>query len=136
MSRIVSFALLVSFIPARIFAQSTGDILRTYEDLVRRENPRFSGFSAERGRELYTRNVRSENGSISCSTCHTSDPKGRGRTRANKDIEPLAPSANPLRFKDYRKTEKWFTRNCDDVLSRECSAMEKGDFITYLIRVK
>jgi hypothetical protein len=29
--------------------------------------------------------------------------------------------------------EKWFTRTCQDVLGRACTAQEKGDFITYMM---
>ena len=36
------------------------------------------------------------------------------------------------RFTDPAKTEKWFRRNCTEVLGRECSAAEKADFIQFL----
>ena len=49
-----------------------------------------------------------------------------------KAIEPMATAANPRRFTDVAKVEKWFKRNCKDVLDRECTAREKGDVITYL----
>jgi len=32
--------------------------------------------------------------------------------------------------------EKWFKRNCKDVLARECTAQEKADFVAFLIAVK
>lgn len=72
----------------------------------------------------------------SCATCHTADPKQAGRTRVGKRIEPLAPAANRQRFTDAAKVEKWFRRNCTDVLQRECSAQEKGDFIAWLNQIK
>ena len=50
-----------------------------------------------------------------------------------KDIEPMAASANPKRFTDQAKTEKWFGRNCNNVLGRECMPTEKGDFITFML---
>lgn len=68
----------------------------------------------------------------SCTTCHTADPRAQGRTRAGKTIEPMAVSANPARFTDPAKVEKWFRRNCNSVLGRECTAAEKGDFIAWL----
>lgn len=68
----------------------------------------------------------------SCTSCHTADPRGGGRTRAGKPIEPMAVSANPDRFTDPAKVEKWFRRNCNSVLGRECSAREKGDVIAWL----
>jgi mono/diheme cytochrome c family protein len=68
----------------------------------------------------------------SCTTCHTNNLTGPGKTRAGKTIEPMAVSANPQRFTDPAKVEKWFGRNCRSVLGRECSAKEKGDVITWL----
>ena len=59
-----------------------------------------------------------------------------GKTRAHKSIEPLAPVANRERLTDPAKVEKWFKRNCKDVLARECTAQEKADFLAFLISVK
>ena len=117
-------------------AESTDAILKHYEQSARGADKGFSGFSASRGKELYFRKEQSPKGEISCSTCHTTNPKAVGRTRANKDIEPLAPSANEQRFTDLKHVEKWFARNCDDVLRRPCSTQEKGDFVTYLLSIK
>ncbi len=68
----------------------------------------------------------------SCTSCHTVDPRAMGKTRAGKAIDPMAVSVNPTRFTDAAKVEKWFRRNCNTVLGRECSAKEKGDVISYL----
>jgi cytochrome c peroxidase len=87
--------------------------------------------SVERGRALFTQR---HGGDWSCSTCHTDDPRAPGRhTVTGKPIRPLAPAAEPQRFTDPQKVEKWFTRNCRDVLRRECSAGEKADVIAWLI---
>lgn len=95
------------------------------------------GFLAERGATLYRSEHPGRAGtSVSCASCHTANPKQPGRTRVNKRIEPLAPAANPQRFTDAAKVEKWFRRNCQDVLQRECSAQEKGDFIAWLSQIK
>ena len=67
-----------------------------------------------------------------CTTCHTTDPKSAGRTRAGKVIEPMAVSVNPKRFVDPAFVEKWFGRNCSSVLGRECSAQEKADIVAWL----
>ena len=69
----------------------------------------------------------------SCTVCHTADPRSTGRTRAGKPIEPMAVSANPARFTDPAKVEKWFRRNCNSVLGRECTAAEKADVVAWLI---
>jgi hypothetical protein len=52
----------------------------------------------------------------------------------SKAIQPLAPAAHGGRFTDAAKTEKWFKRNCTEVMGKECSAAEKADFVTYLIK--
>ena len=91
--------------------------------------PSFQGFSAERGRALYERRGQD----WSCSSCHTDDPRGSGQHAVTgKAIRPLSPTANSERFTDAAKVEKWFRRNCRDVLGRECTVVEKGDFITWL----
>ena len=69
----------------------------------------------------------------SCTTCHTDSPLNTGKTRAGKAIEPMAVSANPQRFTDMEKVEKWFGRNCNSVLGRDCTPQEKGDVATWLI---
>ncbi len=69
----------------------------------------------------------------SCSTCHTDDPRNQGKTTVGKTIEPMAVSVNKDRFSDPKKVEKWFKRNCEWVLERECGAKEKGDFISYML---
>jgi hypothetical protein len=96
-----------------------------------------SALSAARGDALYRTDHPGRNTQpVSCASCHTSSPKQPGQTRVGKRIEPLAPAANRDRFTDAAKVEKWFRRNCQDVLQRECSAQEKGDFIFWLSQVK
>ncbi|MDP3585133.1 MAG: DUF1924 domain-containing protein [Thiobacillus sp.] len=96
-----------------------------------------TALSPARGEALYRGEHPGKNGAKqSCASCHTASPKQAGQTRVGKRIEPLAPAANPQRFTDAAKVEKWFRRNCTDVLARECSAQEKGDFIAWLNQLK
>lgn len=119
------------------FATTPQELLKQYEVQAKQENPAFTGFSAERGAIFFrAERTHSDGKKVSCSTCHTSDPRNQGKTRANKVIEPLAPSVNPQRFTDAAKVEKWFGRNCRDVLERACTAQEKGDYIQYLVNLK
>ena len=104
-----------------------------YEALARREDPVFGGFSAAEGRRIYFAEHVQEGRTVSCATCHTGDPRRPGRTPAGKVVEPLAPAANPDRLTDRDDVEKWFKRNCKQVLGRECSAAEKGHFVTFLL---
>ena len=90
-----------------------------------------------RGEDFFRRERTNSKGKIvSCTGCHTRNPKAVGETRAHKKIKPLAPVANPERFTDPKKVAKWFRRNCDDVLERECTAAEKADFIAFLLSVQ
>ena len=86
---------------------------------------------AARGQQFFTQRHGRE---WSCSSCHTSRPTTEGQhASTGKTIAPLAPGANPQRFSDATKTEKWFRRNCKDVLGRECSAGEKADVLAWLL---
>lgn len=134
--KILILAMSVIVLQGRAHAQSPEAILKHYEQSALDADKKFRGFSVVGGKQLYFQKEKSPKGDISCSTCHTTDPKATGRTRANKDIEPIAPSAHGKRFTDFKHVEKWFTRNCDDVLKRACSTQEKGDFITYLLTIK
>ena len=108
-------------------------ILESYRAVAKQENPSFKDFSATRGEAFY----RAKSGDMACATCHGDSPKSLGKhATTGKDILPLAPSANPERFTDVAKVEKWFKRNCNDVLKRACTANEKGDFMTYVLSVK
>jgi len=72
-----------------------------------------------------------------CTSCHGKSPMMGGRhASTDKAIEPLAPAANAKRFTDSAKVEKWFRRNCKDVLARECSAVEKADVLAWLISLR
>jgi hypothetical protein len=94
----------------------------------------FNGFSAERGRSFFTVPHGNE---WSCATCHGERPAVTGKhARTGKEIAPLAPAANPERFADQARTEKWFRRNCNDVLGRACTPLEKGDVLTWLMSLK
>ncbi len=53
-----------------------------------------------------------------------------------KAIGALAPGFNPDRFVDPAKTEKWFRRNCNDVMARECTPAEKADVLAWLLTLK
>jgi len=75
-------------------------------------------------------------GEKQCASCHTGDPRQAGKTRVGKRIAPMAPVANPERFTDAKKTEKWFGRNCKDVLERECTPREKASFIAWLMTIQ
>jgi hypothetical protein len=84
-----------------------------------------------RGRELFTADHGSE---WRCTTCHGNPPVAAGKHAVTgKAIAPLAPAANAERFTDPTRAEKWFRRNCRDVLGRECTPLEKADVLAWLL---
>ena len=73
----------------------------------------------------------------SCSSCHGALPVRDGKhVSTGKTIAALAPAANAQRFSDEAKTDKWFRRNCNDVLGRECTATEKADALAWLLTLQ
>jgi hypothetical protein len=120
----------LSVIPAAR-AETPTDFLHRYETATRTDAAGFDGFSAPRG-EAFFRTTHGRE--WSCASCHTRDPGAGGRhAKTDKPIAPLAPAANAERFTRPDKVEKWFRRNCNDVLGRECTAAEKGDVLAYLM---
>lgn len=96
--------------------------------------PGFQGFSAASGETFFKAK---HGGDWSCASCHTDNPAAEGKhAKTGKIIKSLAPAANAERFTDMAKVEKWFKRNCNDVLERVCTHQEKGDVLTYLLTVK
>ena len=102
----------------------------------------LAGYSAQagsppspvRGRAFFTTPQGKE---WSCSTCHGAVPTQAGKhASTGKAIGALAPAFNAERFSDAAITEKWFRRNCNDVLGRECSAAEKADVLSWLLTLK
>lgn len=108
-------------------------ILDGYRAQAKSENAAFKDFSVAAGQKLYT----TKGAEFSCSSCHTDSPMNAGKhAKTGKVVDPLAPAANPKRFTDSAQVEKWFKRNCNDVLARACTVQEKGDFMAYVLSVK
>ena len=114
-------------------AAAANPILDAYRAQAKQENAAFKDFTVAAGQKLYS----TKGAELSCASCHTDSPKAEGKhVKTNKVIAPMAPSVNPKRFSDAANVEKWFKRNCNDVLKRACTAQEKGDFMTYMLSVK
>jgi hypothetical protein len=108
-------------------------VLDHFAELAKQTDSQFSGFSAARGKDFFlTRFATGNVDTPSCSTCHTTDPRKMGQTTVGKAIDPMAVSRTPTRFTDLAKVEKWFRRNCDTVIGRQCTPQEKGDFIAFM----
>jgi mono/diheme cytochrome c family protein len=129
---------LLATVGSGVYAASPNDLLQDYGAQARKEDPAFKEFSVGAGEKFYQASVRHSSGrQVSCATCHTDNPRNAGKhEKTGKEIAPLAPSMNKARLADSVNVEKWFKRNCQDVLERACTAREKGNFIAYILSVK
>lgn len=102
----------------------------------------LSGYAAEagsaglpaRGLQFFTARHGRE---WSCASCHGILPTQSGKhASTGKPIGALAPAVNSERFSDAAKAEKWFRRNCNDVVGRICTAAEKADVLSWLLTLK
>lgn len=131
---ILLFVAITGLMSLTAAAQTPDQTLATIKSEAKQSDPAFAGFSAARGERFFHQTHGNE---LSCASCHTDNPAASGKhAKTGKLIQPLAPAVNAERFTDAAKTEKWFKRNCNDVLERACTAQEKGDVLTYLLTVK
>ena len=108
-------------------ATTPQELLKSYESQSSKASPAKGEqfFNAKHGKEW------------SCASCHENPPNHETKhIVTGKVIKPLSPNANPARFTDEAKVDKWFKRNCNDVLGRECTAQEKADVLSWLMTVK
>jgi hypothetical protein len=132
-TRAIAIASILLSLAMPVVAGPTDALLAEYAAACKAGAADFSGFSAQRGKAMHTQNFTGgKPDTPSCSTCHGEDPRQAGRSRTGKSIDPMALSASPGRYADAAKVEKWFRRNCKEVLGRECSPQEKGDWLTYM----
>ncbi len=126
-------AVLALSLSSTSFAGPRDDLLAHYASAAKAADPAFAGFSAARGKALYLQTFTGgKPATPSCTSCHGKDPRASGQTLTGKSIEPVALSASSTRYADPVKVEKWFKRNCTEVMGRECSAREKGDWLSFM----
>ncbi len=124
----------MTLVAATTPALAQSPIIGLFADQAVKQDKAFKGFSTERGRAFFLAIPGTgKPGTPSCTSCHTKNPLNSGRTRAGKDIAPMALSATPARFSELKKIKKWFRRNCKSVLGRPCTPLEKGDFLTFMM---
>jgi hypothetical protein len=124
--RIFLGSVLLSFM-GLVFSATPSGLIKGYEAQSGKASPARGEqfFSAKHGKEW------------SCASCHENPPNHDTKhVVTGKVIKPLSPNSNPERFTDQAKVEKWFKRNCNDVLTRECTAQEKADVISWLMTVQ
>jgi len=133
-SRISGLLLVAGLSVQPAFAETPNDVLTALQTEAAKSTPGFQGFSAARGEKFFKDKHGNE---WSCSSCHTDNPAVTGKhAKTEKPIDPIAPVANAERFTNPKKVEKWFKRNCNDVLDRACTPQEKGDVLAYLLTIR
>jgi hypothetical protein len=106
----------------------------TPQDLLKPYEAQSGKANSARGEKFFNTKHGKE---WSCASCHENPPNHDTKhIVTGKVIKPLAPSANPARFTDEVKAEKWFKRNCNDVLGRDCTTQEKADVLSWLMTIK
>lgn len=108
-----------------------------YAVIAKNINPASTGLSSDDGKAFFNRELTIKGKPVACASCHTANPADNGKhVVTGKPIRPLAPTVNEKRFASIDKVEKNFTKHCNDIIGRDCTAQEKGNFIAYLITVK
>lgn len=131
---LLAFVAVAGLMSLSASAQTPDDALAALTNEAKSTSPTFKGFSAGAGERFFRQTHGNE---LSCASCHTENPAMAGKhAKTGKIIKALAPAANAERFTDAAKVEKWFKRNCNDVLGRVCTAQEKGDVLVYLLTIK
>lgn len=132
---LAAVALALFALPVAVLA--AGDratLLSAYAAKAKVSDAGFAGFSAQRGETLYRGNFTGGDARTpSCATCHGADPRAPGRNaKTGRPIDPVAVSAAPQRYTDAAEVDKHFTRDCKSVLGRDCTALERGDYIAFM----
>jgi hypothetical protein len=123
----VFLVLVISSFAQLTFSATNAELLKIYE-------AQSGKASAVHGEQFFNARHGKE---WSCASCHENPPNHDTKhIVTGKVIKPLSPNNNPDRFTDQAKVEKWFKRNCNDVLARECTAQEKADVLSWLMTVK
>jgi hypothetical protein len=117
-------------------AETPQQIGQTYAAEAAARQPGFTP-SAKRGEAFFRQRFALNDKMPACTSCHTDSPLIPGQHAVTgKAIRPLAVAANGERFSDPAKVEKWFGRNCKEVVGRACTPAEKADFAAYMSEVR
>ncbi|MFA6179900.1 MAG: DUF1924 domain-containing protein [Candidatus Methylopumilus sp.] len=137
----ISAALVILFslsaISAHADTATAQKLADKYATIAKNIDPNSAGLSAEDGKDFFNREITIKGKQVACASCHTANPADNGKhIVTNKPIRPLSPVVNEKRFASIDKVEKNFTKHCNDIIGRDCTAQEKGNFIAYLLTVK
>ena len=127
----ISLSIFLIACAAPVLAETPQELVKSYTAEV------GHGFtpSAVRGKEFFLKERNVSQKMPSCVSCHGKDLNAAGEhIITHKRIDPLSPTVNAERFTSMKKVEKWFKRNCTEVVGRECTASEKADYIQFVIQ--
>ena len=126
------FTLLLFASANSVFADTPASLVAGYAAEAAKTTPGFTP-SAKRGQEFFTKKWGISKNMPDCTACHGKNINIDGKhVITDKRIAPFSPAINSERFTKFAKVEKWFKRNCMEVVGRECSASEKADFIQFI----
>jgi hypothetical protein len=128
----ICVTLLLLFGASPVFAETPASLISAYTAEASTAKPGFTP-SAQRGQAFFSNEWGVSQKMPNCSVCHGKNLKVDGKhVITDKRIDPFSPAVNKERFTDSKKVEKWFKRNCTEVVGRECTAAEKADFIQFV----
>lgn len=117
------------------FAETPQQILQAYTTEAAGGQAAYAA-SAKRGENFFRQHFTVNSKMPACTSCHTDRPMNAGQHAVTgKSIRPMAVAANGARFTDPAKVEKWFGRNCKEVVGRACTPAEKADVVAYMLEV-
>lgn len=133
----LSLALGLAAFSAQADIESAKKLAERYASIAKNIDPNFAGLSATDGEAFFKRELVIKGKPVACASCHTDNPADNGKhIVTGKPIRPLSPAVNDKRFADLDKVEKNFTSHCNDIIGRDCTAQEKGDYIMFLLNEK
>ena len=125
MKRVIPISLMMVAM-STAWSADTSAIIDTYQSKTQQQ------FEAEKGAGLWAKAGKEGR---TCGDCHGVNPTQPGKhVRTGKRIGPMAASVDAKRYRDQKKIEKWFKRNCKWTWGRECTAVEKGHLLTWLVK--
>jgi len=128
----LSIILLLLVCSGSALADTPASLVSAYAADAAKKTPGFTP-SVQRGQAFFTKEWNVSKKMPNCTVCHSKNLRMEGKhVITNKRIAPFSPAVNPKRFTKAKKVEKWFSRNCTEVVGRECSSGEKADFIQYI----
>ena len=132
---IIGLGAALGLLASAVQAETPEQTLHAYVAQAVRGQPDFQP-SAQRGEAFYRQRFAQSDKMPACASCHDKPALPGRHAVTGKEIPPLAVHANGERFTRPAKVEKWFGRNCQEVVGRACTPAEKADFISFAMGVR